>query len=115
MSDNPQMLPPIDFSLYVSGYVSQAFVFLGKIPNPENGETSVNLPLAKHLIDILGMLEDKTQGNLTSEEESFLQHQLQTLRLNYVDVAKSEEQGAGDAPGADAEIEGSKSEEAAQD
>lgn len=64
-----------------------ALVQLGKIVHPVSQKTERNLPAAKGVIDLLGMLEDKTRGNLTPEEGRFLQQVLTTLRLNYVDEA----------------------------
>jgi hypothetical protein len=64
-----------------------ALVQLGKIVHPVTQKTERNLPAAKGVIDLLGMLEGKTRGNLTPEEGRFLQQVLTTLRLNYVDEA----------------------------
>jgi hypothetical protein len=75
---------PIDFVTFVLSLASSAFVHLGDAPNPETGSTSEDLPLAKQTIDILGMLERKTKGNLTPEEEKFLENLLMDLRLRYV-------------------------------
>ena len=74
----------IDFYTFLLSLGSSAFVHLGDAPNPESGETQENLPLAKQTIDILGMLEVKTKGNLTPEEENFLENLLMDLRLRYV-------------------------------
>ena len=58
---------------------------LGKLINPLSGEVEQNLEQAKFSIDILGMLEEKTKGNLSSEEQRFLESVLSGLRLNYVE------------------------------
>ncbi len=84
------MPPPVDFRLFLHGYVGQTMIALGKMPHPITGETKTELPWARYFIDLLGMLEDKTQGNLDKEEQAFLDSQLQTLRLTYVETAKDE-------------------------
>ncbi len=80
--------PPVDFRLFIEGFVGQALVALGKIPNPVSGETSVALPWARYFIDILGMLEDKTQGNLDKETAGLLESRLTMLRMTFVDTQK---------------------------
>ncbi|GEM_PF-2604564 len=80
--------PPVDFRLFIEGFVGQALVALGKIPHPVTGETSVELPWARYFIDILGMLEEKTQGNLDKELASLLESRLTMLRMTFVDMQK---------------------------
>lgn len=75
---------PIDFTTFVLSLASSAFVHLGDAPHPESGKVEPNLLLAKQTVDILGMLQEKTQGNLTPEEERFLRSLLSDLRLRYV-------------------------------
>lgn len=75
---------PIDFYTFVLSLGSSAFVHLGDAPHPETQEAAANLLLAKQTIDILGMLQEKTKGNLTPEEDKFLQALLSDLRLRYV-------------------------------
>lgn len=75
----------IDFYTFVLSLASSAFVHLGDAPHPETGEVQKpDLGLAKQTIDILAMLEEKTKGNLTQEEEKFLEHLLTDLRLRFV-------------------------------
>jgi hypothetical protein len=75
----------IDFYTFVLSLASSAFVHLGDAPHPETGEVGKpDLPLAKGTIDILAMLEEKTKGNLTHEEEKFLENLLTDLRLRFV-------------------------------
>jgi hypothetical protein len=57
---------------------------MGLVPDPTTGKKEKNLLLAKQSIDILGMLDEKTQGNLTNDEEKLLRHVLHDLRLMYV-------------------------------
>jgi hypothetical protein len=80
--------PPIDFNLFIEGFVGQALVALGKIPHPVTGETKVELPWARYFIDILGMLDEKTRGNLDKETAGLLESRLTMLRMTYVDMQK---------------------------
>jgi len=76
---------PIDFYTFVLSLASSAFVHLGDAPHPETGEpVKPNLPIAQQTIDILAMLRDKTKGNLTPEEEKFMENLLMDLRLRFV-------------------------------
>lgn len=78
------LLPEITFPSFVFSLASSAFVHLGAIPEPGSGETKKDLPLAKQTIDLLGLLREKTQGNLTSEEERMFDHLLYDLRMQYI-------------------------------
>lgn len=84
-----QSAEPIDFYTFCLSLGSSVFVHLGDAPHPESGEPVVNLVLAKQTIDILGMLQEKTKGNLTDEEARFLENLLVDLRLRYVSKATS--------------------------
>lgn len=76
---------PIDFYTFVLSLGSSAFVHLGDAPHPESGEpVKPNLALAKQTIDILAMLAEKTKGNLTPEEERFMENLLTDLRFRFV-------------------------------
>ena len=81
-------LPKIDFSTFVLSINSSALVQLGLLKDPAGGETTKNLPLAKQTIDILAMLEEKTKGNLNSDEENILKNILYELRMLYVKEKK---------------------------
>jgi hypothetical protein len=75
----------IDFYTFVLSLGSSAFVHLGDAPHPETGApVPPNLPLAKQTIDILAMLAEKTKGNLTPEEERFMENLLTDLRFRFV-------------------------------
>ncbi len=75
----------IDFYTFVLSLASSAFVHLGDAPHPETGEpVEPDLPLARQTIEILAMLQEKTKGNLTAEEEKFLENLLTDLRLRFV-------------------------------
>ncbi|GEM_PF-1549693 len=88
-SDMP--LPGGDFLLFIQSLAAQASISLGVAPNPQTGETKVDLPTAQYFIDLLGMLEKKTEGNRTEGEDRFLKEVLIQLRLAYVEVKKKEE------------------------
>ena len=83
-SEADYQMPKIDFSTFIFSLNSSAYVQLGLLEEPGTGQKTRNLPLAKQTIDILGMLEDKTRGNLTPDEENMLRHILYDLRLLYV-------------------------------
>jgi hypothetical protein len=65
-----------------------AALFLGQIPNPQTGKGEVNLEVAKMFIDQLAMIQEKTRGNLTSEEATVLRNTLSNLQLAYVELVR---------------------------
>ena len=73
------------FTQLIMSFHAAAWQQMGKVTNPLTGKIERNLELAKNSIDILGMLEDKTKGNLTEHETKFLQQVLTQLRMNYVE------------------------------
>ncbi len=77
-------LPEINFATFIFSLNSSVLVHLGIIDDPASGKKVKNLVLAKQTIDILGMLEEKTRGNLTEDEESMLKNMLYDLRMIYV-------------------------------
>lgn len=77
-------LPEVSFSTFVLSLSSSALVHLGEIPDPSSQRMGKDLPMAKQIIDTLGMLHEKTQGNLDSEEERLIKTLLYDLRLRYV-------------------------------
>jgi len=77
-------LPEINFSTFIMSLNASALVSLGIIDDPGSGTKNKNLPLSKQTIDILVMLEEKTRGNLSSEEEQMLKGILYELRMLYV-------------------------------
>jgi hypothetical protein len=78
----------IDFGMFVMSLASSVLVHLGELEHPDSRERTANLPLAKQTIDILGMLREKTRGNLTQEEAQVLDNLLYDLRMKYVDAKK---------------------------
>ena len=77
-------LPEINFATFIFSLNTSVLVHLGIIDDPASGKKVKNLTLAKQTIDILGMLEEKTRGNLTKDEESMLKNMLYDLRMIYV-------------------------------
>ena len=77
-------LPEFDFVTFVMSLHQSAACHLGKAPDPETQTCQENLPLAKQTIDILTMLQNKTQGNLTGEEERILSEILYDLKMSFV-------------------------------
>jgi hypothetical protein len=86
--DDGAGLPAVDFHTFVLSLGSSALLHLGELEDPEGGPAEKDLPMAKHTIDILSMLEEKTRGNLTSAEEKLMQSLLYDLRLRYVNASK---------------------------
>jgi hypothetical protein len=82
-------LPAVDFHTFVLSLGSSALLHLGELEHPDVGAPQKDLPLAKHTIDILVMLEEKTRGNLTPAEEKLIGSLLYDLRLRYVEAQKS--------------------------
>lgn len=78
--------PPIDFVTFVLSLSSTAMIQLGEIEGPEGAGT--DLAMARHTIEILQVLDEKTHGNLTGEEERVLHHVLDDLRGRYLDKLK---------------------------
>ena len=84
----------INFSTFVISLSTQVLVHLGEIPNPIDAQTAVDLGAAKQLIDILGVLKEKTRGNLDTSESSLLEGILYDLRLRYVERVRVRPVGA---------------------
>src|SRR3954469_6259733 len=79
-------LPAVDFHTFVLSLGSSALLHLGELEHPDVGAPQKDLPLAKHTIDILVMLEEKTKGNLTPAEEKLITSLLYDLRLRFVEA-----------------------------
>ena len=85
------------FIEFVMMQAQNAALFLGQIPNPQTGQGEVNLELAKMFIDQLGMIQEKTRGNLTNEETAVLRNTLSNLQMAFVEVSQ---QSRGEKPAA---------------
>jgi hypothetical protein len=80
---------PADFSSLLLSVAAGAQVALGIAPHPASGKVEKNLLQAKYSIDLLGMLQEKTKGNLSSEEAQLLEALLYDLRMRYVEAKPS--------------------------
>ncbi len=81
-------LPPASFAMLLSTLATQALLFLGQMPNPMTGKAEVHLEEAKHFIDLLQMLQQKTQGNLDEQETQMMEQVLHELRLAFVTMSR---------------------------
>ena len=88
MSNTPQS-PTINFETFVLSLGTATLVALGEVENPVSGKKEKDPQAAKHHIDILEMLLQKTQGNLSGQESSLLNEILYTTRMKYVSIQKS--------------------------
>jgi hypothetical protein len=87
MPDSPPVaLGPVDFSTHILSLASTALIALGKMPAPDGQPHPLDLETARHLIDVLGMLEHKTKGNLDEAESKLLASLIYDLRVAYVDA-----------------------------
>ena len=87
------------FIEFVMMQAQNAALFLGQIPNPQTGQGEVNLELAKMFIDQLAMIQEKTRGNLTTEESGVLRNTLSNLQMAFVEVSRQARGvGGGDGP-----------------
>ncbi|PYI96274.1 MAG: hypothetical protein DME98_12910 [Verrucomicrobia bacterium] len=77
------------FIEFVIMHAQNAALFLGQIPNPKTGEAEINLDLARMFIDQLAMIQEKTRGNLTSEEAKVLSNALSNLQMAFVEASGS--------------------------
>ncbi|MCK4625389.1 MAG: DUF1844 domain-containing protein [Phycisphaerae bacterium] len=87
--NGPRTLPPASFSVLVSSLVTQILFALGAIEDPQTKKRYLDLALAKHNIDMLSVLEEKTGGNLTEEEKKMLDSALYEVRMAYVQAAQA--------------------------
>jgi hypothetical protein len=77
-------MPPASLVTLLSSLATQAMLSLGLIRDPIDGAVHIHKPMAKHFIDTIAVLEDKTKGNLTPEEAAMLSDVLHQLRMAYV-------------------------------
>ncbi len=107
-SVNPEQLNEFLFMQIVMMFQSAAYQHMGKVMNPITQKVERDLAQAKNAIDLLGMLDEKTRGNLNENENRLLEHTLYELRMNYVDEINkdkaSETEEVEDAEGSEAEV-----------
>jgi hypothetical protein len=89
MADLPPALGPVDFSTHALSLASTALIALGKMPDPDGESRPLDLETARHLIDVLAMLEQKTKGNLDEAEQKLLASLVYDLRVAFVDAQKA--------------------------
>ena len=77
---------PVTFSSFVISLGSSSLMLMGEQLDPQQPAMPVNLPQAKEIIDLLSLLEEKTKGNLTGEEQGVLRDMLYALRMKYVSL-----------------------------
>lgn len=88
MSGNETKLPDINFPTFILSLATSAQVHLGVVDDPMTKKKEKDLDLAKQTIDIVGILQEKTKGNLSEEEGRLLEHVLFDLRMMYVEAKK---------------------------
>lgn len=87
ISSEPKVLPEISFTNFILSLSTSALIQLGEVEDPFTQKLAKKLPLAKQTIDLIGMLKDKTKGNLSPEEEKVIEYILYDLRMKYVKAA----------------------------
>jgi hypothetical protein len=91
-------IPPASFEVLITTFAVPALTAMGKIPDPVQGHPVVRPDLAKHYIDMLSLIEEKTKGNLTKDEAGMLDDLLHQLRMTFVTTRKEPESEKKDAP-----------------
>lgn len=82
------VMPEVTFPAFIMSLNTSALYHLGEIADPKTGKRIVELDLARHAIDTLVLIQNKTKGNLTQEEEELLKNILYDIKLRFVKVAK---------------------------
>lgn len=90
LPDDSEGYPPLDFNTFVLSLSTSALMNMGEVADPDTGKTRQQLALARQTIDLIALLEDKTKGNLTGEEERLLSQVLYDLRVRYVAARRNE-------------------------
>jgi hypothetical protein len=86
-SAKEETLPEVDFNSFIFSLSTSALIQLGEIEDPFTQKSAKNLPLAKQTIDLIGMIKEKTKGNLTPQEERVIENILYDLRMRYIKAA----------------------------
>jgi hypothetical protein len=82
------VMPEVTFSTFVMSLNTSALYHLGELPDPETGKTVLNIDLARHAIDTLVVLEQKTKGNLSEEESELMKNILYDLKMRFVKTVR---------------------------
>jgi len=85
-----RQMPPASFEVLISTMATQALFSLGEIPDPQTGQRMAHLDLARHHLDMLAIIEEKTKDNLSKEESDMLATTLYELRNRYVQLTMSQ-------------------------
>lgn len=80
------IMPAVSFTSFILSLNTTALFHLGELPHPETGQKVLDLELARHAIDTLAMLEDKTKGNLDNEEQDLLSRVVYELKMRFIRV-----------------------------
>jgi hypothetical protein len=88
LPQSAERLPPPDFTTFILSLSTSALVSLGEMPDADGKTGPIDLALARHNIDLIALLQEKSKGNLSGEEERLLDQVLLDLRLKFVDVAR---------------------------
>lgn len=93
MADTPQdskmqEVTSMSFSHLILSLATSAQIGMGMMPNPGSGKLERNIPMARQTIDLIAILQEKTQGNLTAEEAKLLDELLYTLRMQFLEAEK---------------------------
>ncbi|MBI4335299.1 MAG: DUF1844 domain-containing protein [Candidatus Omnitrophica bacterium] len=78
----------VTFDLFLSSLMIEGLIALGDVENPNTKKKEVNLGQARYIIDVIGLLEEKTSNNATPDEKSAIEHMLYELRMRYVTKTK---------------------------
>lgn len=83
------VMPQVTFVSFVLSLNTSALFHMGEIPHPESGEKVIDSDLAKHTIDTLGLLAEKTKGNLDVDEQELITRVLYDLKMKFVGLPRS--------------------------
>jgi hypothetical protein len=89
MSESEIPLPPATFEFLVFSLKMQAEMRLGLLKLGEGMDEELNLPAARHTIDMLAMIAEKTKGNLNLDEQRLVENSLTELRFRFVQVSEN--------------------------
>ena len=85
-----QVQSDVSFEAFILSLSTTAMVHLGIVPDPATQKPATNLPAARQMIELIGMLQDKTKGNLSASESQLIEAVLFDLRMSYVDKTKED-------------------------
>ncbi|QGJ71626.1 Hypothetical protein PBC10988_33330 [Planctomycetales bacterium 10988] len=86
----PEKYPPAELLSLVQMLLTQALLTMGQMPNPMDGQTTVDLGAAKHFIDLIAVLEEKTKSDSTTREKQAISSVLHELRMKFIEVQRSQ-------------------------